>query len=759
MKIPLQLERVIGTIAAYHVLVVELRLDYQRVALFNAIIVLLSHREMLDVLLRQIKENEYDEKTSFTIDLALKKTWDRHSNSISVSVGDMSIDYGMCYSGFTERLFVLPITERAYLAMCHVFREGAVVVLTGATTSGKSTLSQELAYSLGADAAYADCRLCRSAEDIHRYIQAAIGCGLWLTFKHTDQLQQRDHQLLLTLMGSLLEVKSALGGKMDRVTIGNIQLIPSSRAARFTLLFNGTFAAAAVLPMSLQDTFRPIYLLSPNMDLVFRAVAGAYLMPQPEILGVKLHSIMEHLISSSILNRSQAMCFTVEALKEIGYCNIIDPINPSKLPLMLFVDILKSIPMTARRYLSINEMELVCKLYLDASFDDGLRTMNILLANPLHALDSIAAGKIHQEKPNSILSELSKDYQISSDGMSQINKSNLPNAAMFRRLSISIPDTGDLSDQLGEFKGIANAKKWDVDGLTNQVSTQVRRITLDPDEMPKEEQKEQPLVLPAIMVPRSLKRDASTEDIQIQQHRTQAIIQIRDALCSPGFSSLVISGPSACGKSSLLRMVAADINQDTSLASNKIEFFPHIVHPNVILLCKRFLSTDDVFAFFIKLEKLLEDYGNKRVCVVIFDSFDIGILLMLPEWLASLVFKGIKKQLFFIWECSSYDLTHTCPSSLYSSVFVAINEPSLYTRKEIYSFLMDFLFTRSTSVMKTWILSVVSRYIESFIDLFPSVDTFRANTLVINTLNVVSSLYYNAGLERSNPSNAVSVAR
>lgn len=69
----------------------EFRTSYQRISIFNALVVVTSHKEILEKLTFDIRNNVYDIHHSFAIDFALKKHWDKRSNTILCSIADMVI--------------------------------------------------------------------------------------------------------------------------------------------------------------------------------------------------------------------------------------------------------------------------------------------------------------------------------------------------------------------------------------------------------------------------------------------------------------------------------------------------------------------------------------------------------------------------------------------------------------------------------------------------------------------------------------------
>lgn len=94
----------------------------------------------------------------------------------------------MCYSGFSQRLVVTPFTDRCYVSLTNAFRNACVPFLHGSIGSGKKGIISELAYALGADFYARDCSSFDSIDDVYGPIQAAISCGLWVSFENVQNI-------------------------------------------------------------------------------------------------------------------------------------------------------------------------------------------------------------------------------------------------------------------------------------------------------------------------------------------------------------------------------------------------------------------------------------------------------------------------------------------------------------------------------------------------------------------------------------------
>jgi hypothetical protein len=103
----------------------------------------------------------------------------------------MTVDYGMHYSGFGDRLLVTPLTDRCYVALMNSFRDSAVPLLHGNSGTGKKTCVTELAYQLGVDVFERDCGAVDNFDSIYNPIQAAVGCGMWLLLSNSNKLIER----------------------------------------------------------------------------------------------------------------------------------------------------------------------------------------------------------------------------------------------------------------------------------------------------------------------------------------------------------------------------------------------------------------------------------------------------------------------------------------------------------------------------------------------------------------------------------------
>ena len=276
-------EEIISIISDFTQLMYDLRTKYQRVAIYNQIVLRIAQRDILKCL-----ERDSGSGNNFFVDCALTKSWDSTSGTIEVSIMDMSIEYGMSYHTMSERLLVTPLTEKCYLALANTFRDMCVPVLTGPNGCSKSSTLTGFVREIGVELVIKDCIKIRSACEIHSSLQAAVGVGLFITFINTQNLVGRNDHLLSTLLDSILSVQSAIAGKLERVNIGGIDIMPSVKMTRLCLMFDGHIERIGSIPLSLQQLFRPITIISPQRLILIESTLAIYGIPDIENMVNKL---------------------------------------------------------------------------------------------------------------------------------------------------------------------------------------------------------------------------------------------------------------------------------------------------------------------------------------------------------------------------------------------------------------------------------------------------------------------------------------
>jgi len=93
----------------------------------------------------------------------------------------------MTYLGFNQRLVLTPLTDRCYVALADSFRNACIPFLYGSEGSGKKGYISELAYYLGADYYTKDCGTFDCIDSLYGSLQAAISCGLWISYENAHK--------------------------------------------------------------------------------------------------------------------------------------------------------------------------------------------------------------------------------------------------------------------------------------------------------------------------------------------------------------------------------------------------------------------------------------------------------------------------------------------------------------------------------------------------------------------------------------------
>ena len=239
-----------------------------------------------------------------------------------------------------------------------------------------------------------DCSAIHSVHDIFLIVQATIGAGLWLTFQNVQVLVGRDDHLLSSLLGCILTVRTAIGGKRKPIVVGGESIVPSSKPIRISMLYNGQIPKIGMIPLSLQTLFRPLCMFEPQRKLLLEKMLCLFDVPFSSLLAVRLASVCDHFVSREVLSDKDATRCMIRAVKETGYINKIEPATlDNGIGWNIFTKFIKHIPNTTRRYILIDDVKFVVNLFLDTVFMDDEKTIGYLLKNPLTA--TFRSGQHH----------------------------------------------------------------------------------------------------------------------------------------------------------------------------------------------------------------------------------------------------------------------------------------------------------------------------------------------------------------------------
>ncbi len=258
----------------------------QIIAMRNLILCLAHHRDLVTMNFikgKKIKEKTTSLSNSVLVQLSIKKVWDEYApegSQLTVCQGHLRSRYGYKYHGFGNRLAITPITEKYFFAINQSFHDLHCPYLL-AKGGVRPELTKELAFELGIEILDVDCGHLLTAHDIYSYLRVAVGCGLWLSFLHTQHLEMNGlSSLSALLVKEVASVQNAIANNDEKINLGGISIVP--KFVRFTILTtslsqsksmaNNTSSISGFteLEFTLKKRFRPIFLWGPNRKELIR---------------------------------------------------------------------------------------------------------------------------------------------------------------------------------------------------------------------------------------------------------------------------------------------------------------------------------------------------------------------------------------------------------------------------------------------------------------------------------------------------------
>ena len=180
------------------------------------------------------------------------------------------------------------------------------------------------------------------------------------------------NNLFPTVIGCFLSVRNSIAGKIDRIQIGGIQVIPSSKAARLNIVFDGDINVhiSNILPPSIQNYFSMLHLSSPQRGVIFTSLLQIYKFSETERLAQRLIVVCDYFLSLELLTEKMLTSVIVKAIKIVGENKLSNAIDQNKISWILYSQIIRLFPVTSRILVNDNIFKMLANIFLDVLVPD-----------------------------------------------------------------------------------------------------------------------------------------------------------------------------------------------------------------------------------------------------------------------------------------------------------------------------------------------------------------------------------------------------
>lgn len=339
---------------------------YHLRSLENLLILLISHRDLLNLLL----ESGDNDGSGFILETSIKKLWDSETSTLVVKQGQHKRPYGMKYVGFTTRLAITPLTDKFFLAVSNVVHTGSMACVFGPEGSGKHHTLVTLAQEFGYDVMPIDCRSIGTVDLFAQVVRAHLGSGFWGNYCNLCHLPQ---ELLGVVMTVFSTIHVALAHQDQHIYIGEQRLDIIDRGQgrpKFCLLFNSPTAQLAgnPLPPSVRRQFRPLHFTSPDRKALFSVLLGANNFVMVPKIVARLDALCDYVIHYRLCPEQVLLKILLKCIP-LAKMNYVHVTANATTQMGLFTKLLIAhIPWALQSAVTEDDLRFICNLFLEVVY-------------------------------------------------------------------------------------------------------------------------------------------------------------------------------------------------------------------------------------------------------------------------------------------------------------------------------------------------------------------------------------------------------
>ncbi|KAK9814943.1 hypothetical protein WJX73_002724 [Symbiochloris irregularis] len=240
----------------------------------------------------------------------------RSSDLVNVKQGIATFVYGSEYMGDVHRLVITPAVERDMQALTHATFMHSVGCTTGAISSGKTAVIQDLATLLARHVVMLHCHEDINPQRTGTALLGAAQTGAWILFDNLNCLRADALSAFAVQTGALLK---AIKAKEDSLTFEGATIVLSPLAGVFASM-SPCAASMGQLPESLQQLLLPV-AMSPDLGIVAEVALTCRGFRSAKVLAKQLMTV-RHLSQNLLLPQPQYLfdlrSFLLPAIQAAG---------------------------------------------------------------------------------------------------------------------------------------------------------------------------------------------------------------------------------------------------------------------------------------------------------------------------------------------------------------------------------------------------------------------------------------------------------
>lgn len=360
---------------------------YQRKSVYNTLLLLISHRDLLAKLMTDPKVEKGE--ISFLVDASLKAIWDVDKGLLSIRQSFLHIPYGYKYQGFCERMIVTPLSDKCFLHLNFALQAVTVPTVHGFRSSNKKILVRSLAYELGTECISVDCaRQTINSSTLAATILSSVGSQFWLTFYNTEALSLEMLSILFTAVtgvynalaskssiihvcGRVLDMSPPLTNTMTANSI-RIPQSGSSQLYRMTLIVNNCKQSKDVsdmplpLPFTTRRLFRPIAVYPPpRFPIISTLLSSLGFDSISSQISVKIDQVCEYFVKIKDFDSSLVFRLAMQSIRSVAE-NVKEQQDKEVMTSLIVKALFKAFPTYQRSQITDDDIKFVSDTFLEA---------------------------------------------------------------------------------------------------------------------------------------------------------------------------------------------------------------------------------------------------------------------------------------------------------------------------------------------------------------------------------------------------------
>ncbi|XP_054720078.1 dynein axonemal heavy chain 2-like [Uloborus diversus] len=250
-----------------------------------AILLTLAHAcDVIDSLIKYM----CNDPSAFEWLVNLRYYYDETEKDCFIHQTNAKLKYQYEFLSCGERLVITPLTERCFLSLTMALHLHQSILLQGRDGVGKTETLKELGRCIGNYVMVVSCSETLTSSALIRNVSAISQIGVWCLLEHFDQLNLEKVTVISQQINAIFE---AFRSNADSFSFEGANIPIKEGFSLFLSVSSACSVSKYELPSSLTNTFRPLSMSAPDMQMIVQVHLFAYGVKEFKTLALDLNQI------------------------------------------------------------------------------------------------------------------------------------------------------------------------------------------------------------------------------------------------------------------------------------------------------------------------------------------------------------------------------------------------------------------------------------------------------------------------------------